>query len=173
MSKLQQKEKRQGNNQLNHYDMKEFPTCRFLTTAFSQSKEDNAPADLREQFNEFLTEAQQFVTIEDSGLFTGTKVRRLSRAYFLISEKELTGRKRPLIPARREISEYGQARHPYTIPLVLEFWLYWCLCPKKRTALCISPLRRVWLTVLLFFFSYICPTGVPVAFLKPVERTEQ
>jgi hypothetical protein len=45
--------------------MKEFPTCRFLTTAFSPSEEDTAPADLREQYNEFLTEAQQFLTTED------------------------------------------------------------------------------------------------------------
>ena len=127
--------------------MKEFPTCRFLSTALSQSDEDSAPADLRLQ-----NEGQQFVTIEDPGLFTGTKVRRLSRAYFLISEKELTGRKRPLIPYRRGLAEQGQARHPYTIPLMLESWLYRCLCPKKRTVLCLSPLRRVWLTVLLFFF---------------------
>lgn len=45
--------------------MKQFPTCRFLTTAFSQSEEGSAPADLREQYNEFLTEAQQFLTTED------------------------------------------------------------------------------------------------------------
>ena len=45
--------------------MKEFPTCRFLTTAFQQSQEDSAPADLREQYTEFITQAQGFLTNED------------------------------------------------------------------------------------------------------------
>ena len=45
--------------------MKEFPTCRFLTTAFSQSDEDSAPYDLRQQYNEFLDVAQDFLLNED------------------------------------------------------------------------------------------------------------
>lgn len=45
--------------------MKEFPTCRFLSTAFSQSDEDSAPSDLREQYNEFLEVAQTFLVNED------------------------------------------------------------------------------------------------------------
>lgn len=45
--------------------MKEFPTCRFLTTAFSQSDDDSAPSDLREQYNEFLDVAQTFLVNED------------------------------------------------------------------------------------------------------------
>ena len=45
--------------------MKEFPTCRFLSTALSQSDEDSAPSDLREQYNEFLEVAQTFLVNED------------------------------------------------------------------------------------------------------------
>ena len=45
--------------------MKEFPTCCFLTTAFSQSDEDSAPSDLRQQYNEFLDVAQDFLLNED------------------------------------------------------------------------------------------------------------
>ena len=63
--------------------MKEFPTCRFLSTALSQSDEDSAPADLREQ-----NEGQQFVTIEDSGLFIGAKVRRNRSSNSLIYVKK-------------------------------------------------------------------------------------
>ena len=45
--------------------MKEFPTCRFLTTAFSQSDEDSAPADLREQYTESLTTVGEILRNED------------------------------------------------------------------------------------------------------------
>ena len=45
--------------------MKEFPTCRFLTTAFSQSEEGIAPEELDLQFKEFLALEQEFLTNED------------------------------------------------------------------------------------------------------------
>ena len=45
--------------------MKEFPTCRFLTTALSKSDEDLIPDDLPEQYKEFLGIAQDFLTTED------------------------------------------------------------------------------------------------------------
>ena len=45
--------------------MKEFLTCRFLTTAFSQSDEDSVPADLREQYTEFLTTVREIFRNED------------------------------------------------------------------------------------------------------------
>lgn len=44
--------------------MKEFPTCRFLTTAFSQSDEDFVPVDLKEQLDEFYKEAMNFLMTE-------------------------------------------------------------------------------------------------------------
>lgn len=45
--------------------MKEFPTCRFLTTAFSASHEDLTPDELQQQYKEFLGIAQEFLTTED------------------------------------------------------------------------------------------------------------
>ena len=56
--------KKKGNNQLNHNIMKEFPTCRFLTTAFSMTEKDITPEELQQQTKEFLQIAQGFLTNE-------------------------------------------------------------------------------------------------------------
>lgn len=44
--------------------MKEFPTCRFLTTALSQSPEDTVPEDLTLQVNEIIEQARIFLLTE-------------------------------------------------------------------------------------------------------------
>ncbi len=67
---------------------------------------------------------------------------RLEKAETLNTEKEITGRKRPLIPTRREISEYGQARHPYTIPLVLELWFVLVPLSEEKNRFVYKPTKE-------------------------------
>ena len=42
---------------------------------------------------------------------------------------------------------------PYTFPLKLGNLVWMRLWLKNRTALCISPLRRVWSAILFFFYT--------------------
>ena len=78
----------------------------------------------------------------------------------LISEKELTGRKRPLTPARREISEYGQARHPYTIPLVLELWFVLVPLSEEKNRFVFKPAKEsVADGSFIFFLIFVLPVS--------------